>query len=305
MFGLTFGLMSATATFAQNASPSTLKLGKKLFNANCATCHQADAIGKPGFAPSLSNPELLSISSNKFLMGTIRDGREDTGMAPFAHLGRKKVTAIVSYLRSTVKVTDRSKEVDAQPDAQGDPRLGQQWYNYICSTCHGIGGTGYEAGGTGTAIGLSGNLAKSTFLAAASHDVRQLLQAMGMFLSVLNDKLLATPAGKDETIHSLMERLDGSVSVLNGLFASLLDISKLELQTLQPEISVFNVGDLMLRLAGQFESQAQAKGLGFSVDIPDFTVQSDEALLSQILSNFLGNAIRYTDAGKIINLGLS
>jgi signal transduction histidine kinase len=68
---------------------------------------------------------------------------------------------------------------------------------------------------------------------------------------------------------------------------------------------VFNVGDLMLRLAGQFESQAQAKGLGFSVDIPDFTVQSDEALLSQILSNFLGNAIRYTDAGKIINLGLS
>jgi mono/diheme cytochrome c family protein len=156
---LMFGFASVSTAFAQT-SPKTLKLGKKLFNANCATCHQADAIGKPGFAPSLSNPELMSISSNKFLMGTIRDGREDTGMGPFAHLGRKKVTAIVSYLRSTVKVKDRSKEVNSQPDARGDPRLGEQWYNYICSTCHGVGGTGYEAGGTGTAIGLPGTLNK-------------------------------------------------------------------------------------------------------------------------------------------------
>ena len=113
-------------------------------------------------APSLINPELLSISSDKFLMGTIRDGREDTGMPPFAHLGRKNVQAIVAYLRSHVKQPNRADEVDAQAESRGDPRLGQQWYDYICSTCHGLSGDGYEAGGTGTAIGLPGFLDKAS-----------------------------------------------------------------------------------------------------------------------------------------------
>ncbi len=157
---LVVGVVSAFATLAQAASPQTLKLGKKMFDANCSACHQPDAIGKPGLAPSLSNPELLAMSSDRFLMATIRDGREDTGMAPFSHLGRKNVRAIVAYLRSTANVENRSAEIDAQPDARGDPRLGKQWYNYICSTCHGVRGNGYEAGGTGTAIGLPSTLSK-------------------------------------------------------------------------------------------------------------------------------------------------
>lgn len=146
--------------FAQSASPSTLRLGKELFKENCEVCHQADAIGQPGVAPSLTNQELLSISSDKFFEATIRDGREDTGMPPFAHLGRKKVRAIVAFLRSHAKIPNRVAIVDAQPDAHGDPRLGKQWYAYICSTCHGVAGDGYEAGGTGTAIGLPGFLDK-------------------------------------------------------------------------------------------------------------------------------------------------
>ncbi len=145
---------------AESASPSVLKNGEAQFNENCSVCHQADAIGKPGVAPSLTNPELLGISSDKFLMATIRDGREDTGMPPFAHLGRKNAQAIVAYLRSHATTANRAEEVDAQPDAHGDPRLGMQWYNYICSTCHGLSGDGYEAGGTGTAIGLPGFLDK-------------------------------------------------------------------------------------------------------------------------------------------------
>ncbi len=144
------------------ASSSMLRTGEEQFNENCSVCHQADAIGEPGVAPSLTNPELLGISSDKFLMGTIRDGREDTGMPPFAHLGRKNVQAIVAYLRAHAKTANRAEEVDAQPDARGDPRLGQQWYNYICSTCHGLSGDGYEAGGTGTAIGLPGFLDKAS-----------------------------------------------------------------------------------------------------------------------------------------------
>ncbi len=157
--GLIWLAFAATAS-AETASDATLKLGKAQFNENCAACHQEDAIGKPGIAPSLTNPELLSISSDSFLMSTIRDGRVDTSMMPFAPLGRKNVRAIVGYLRSHAKGPNIAKETDAQPDAHGDPRLGKLWYDNICSTCHGLNGDGYEAGGTGTAIGLPGFLNK-------------------------------------------------------------------------------------------------------------------------------------------------
>ena len=150
------------AGLAETATPQMLKTGQEQFVENCEVCHQADAIGQPGFAPSLTSPELLSITSDTFLEGTIRDGREDTGMPPFAHLGRKNVQAIVAYLRSHTSLPNRAEEVGAQPEAHGDPRLGEQWYNYICSTCHGVDGDGYEAGGTGTAIGLPGFLDKAS-----------------------------------------------------------------------------------------------------------------------------------------------
>ena len=157
------GLVSlalSDSSHAQPASASTLEQGQELFNENCVFCHQEDAIGEPGVAPSLTNPELLSIASDTFFEVTIRDGREDTGMPPFAHLGRSGVQAIVAYLRSHARGPNRSEEADNQPDAHGDPRLGKQWYDYICSTCHGVDGDGYEAGGTGTAIGLPGFLDK-------------------------------------------------------------------------------------------------------------------------------------------------
>ncbi len=145
---------------AAAADEATIKEGELLYNQNCGVCHQADAIGKPGFAPSLTNKELLSVASDKFFESTIRDGRPGTGMPPFAHLGRSKVKAIVVYLRSHSKLPERSAEVDAQPDAHGDPRLGKQWYDNICSTCHGVNGDGYAAGATGTAIGTEGFLSK-------------------------------------------------------------------------------------------------------------------------------------------------
>ncbi|HIE76863.1 MAG: c-type cytochrome [Acidiferrobacteraceae bacterium] len=134
--------------------------GEKLYQTNCVFCHQADAIGKAGFAPSLTNPEFLSIASDKYLLGTIRDGRAGTGMPPFSHLGRKKIKALVAYFRSFETLPDRSVEVDAQPQARGDPRLGRFWFEQICATCHGVKGDGYLAGGTGTAIGKPGFLNK-------------------------------------------------------------------------------------------------------------------------------------------------
>jgi len=142
--------------------PALAKKGEGLYNQNCVFCHQADAIGKPGFAPSLTNKEFLSVSSNKFLMGTIRDGRPGTGMPPFSHLGREKVEAIVAFLRAHSTESNISEAVDAQPESHGDPRLGKIWFDQICSTCHGENGDGYSAGSTGTAIGKAGFLNKVT-----------------------------------------------------------------------------------------------------------------------------------------------
>lgn len=158
-------LLILSAGQVQSASTvpeAAVKMGEQLYNQNCSVCHQADAIGKPGFAPSLTNPELLSTASDKFLMSTIRDGRPGTGMMPFTHLGRKKIKAIVAYLQSHAKLPNMSATVDAEPQAQGDPRLGEVWFRDICSTCHGPKGDGYQAGGTGTAIGNKAFLDKAT-----------------------------------------------------------------------------------------------------------------------------------------------
>jgi two-component system, sensor histidine kinase len=145
----------------------------------------------------------------------------------------------------------------------------------------------------------SANLAKSTFLASASHDVRQPLQALEMFLSVLEDELSATSLGMDETIQTLVSRMNDSVTALDGLFSSLLEISKLDAGTLTPNLSDFELDVFMTRLFGQFEAQAKAKGLSFSIETTGYRVRCDETLLSQLLSNFLGNAIRYTDTGEV------
>ncbi|MEE8321385.1 MAG: c-type cytochrome, partial [Gammaproteobacteria bacterium] len=134
--------------------------GEQVYNQNCVFCHQADAIGKPGLAPSLTNPELLAHASDKFFLSTIKNGRPGTSMVPFAHLKEGDIKAILAYLRSHSKLQNKAAEIDDQPDAHGDPRLGKRWFIQICETCHGVNGDGYIAGGTGTAIGKVGFLSK-------------------------------------------------------------------------------------------------------------------------------------------------
>lgn len=153
---------SSMGGLPDKVDPALASAGKAAYEQNCIFCHQADAIGKVGFAPSLTNQEFLQATSDKFLMATIRDGRAGTGMPPFSHLGRKDVEAIVAYLRSHAKLKNMSAEIDAQPRSQGDERLGRFWFDSICSTCHGPNGDGYAAGGTGTAIGKASFLDKAT-----------------------------------------------------------------------------------------------------------------------------------------------
>ncbi len=159
----TGALLALIATSPEPAAePSDMALGEKLYLQNCVFCHQADAIGKAGFAPSLTNPELLATASDRFLQSTIRDGRSGTGMPPFAHLGRNGIKSIVAYLRSHTTVPNRSEEIDAMATSGGDPALGKHWFDQICSTCHGANGDGYAAGGTGTAIGNPAFLDKAS-----------------------------------------------------------------------------------------------------------------------------------------------
>lgn len=163
---LTAMITPAAAQSEPKPSPEQAKLvdaGKELFAENCEGCHQADAIGQPGLAPSLTNPELLSVASDKFFISTITDGREGTTMMAFGEdLTPDQIKSIVVFLRAHEKQPSRSVEVDAQPDTHGDPRFGRQWFDDICSTCHGVNGDGYQAGGTGTAIGTMGFLSKAS-----------------------------------------------------------------------------------------------------------------------------------------------
>lgn len=151
---------AALATMSAATLAADAKQGKEIFAQNCQVCHQEDAIGKPGFAPSLSNKELLSIASDEYFMGTIRDGRPGTGMPPFAHLGKDDIKSILAYLRSFEKLPNRAKEVNAQPDSYGDARKGAVWFAQVCENCHGVEGQGYEDGVAGPAIGKSGFLGK-------------------------------------------------------------------------------------------------------------------------------------------------
>ncbi|MDH5391744.1 MAG: c-type cytochrome [Gammaproteobacteria bacterium] len=149
VLGLALFALGSTAF----AATKNVTDGKQIYEQNCIYCHQADAIGKAGFAPSLTNKELLSVASDKFFMSTIRDGRTGTGMPPFAHLGKKGIKDVVAYLRTFEKVPNRSRSIDAQPASYGDARQGKFWFNQICVTCHGVEGKGYANGVVGTAIG--------------------------------------------------------------------------------------------------------------------------------------------------------
>lgn len=154
------GVALLTVSSMSFANSDVIQEGKALFEMSCMACHQADAIGKAGFAPSLTNKELLSMASDEFFMSTIRDGRVGTGMPPFSYLGKEKISAIVAYLRSHETLPNRSREIDAQPESYGDARKGKLWFDQVCETCHGVNGEGYGAGVAGPAIGRAGFLNK-------------------------------------------------------------------------------------------------------------------------------------------------
>jgi len=135
--------------------------------------------------------------------------------------------------------------------------------------------------------------ANTAFLAAASHDLRQPVQA----LSLLNGALRRTV--KDERALEMIEHQEHSLTAMTNLLNSLLDISRLDAGAVTPEIEDFPMQRLIDRLSAEFGRQASHKGLEFHSEPCAATVRSDPNLLSEIIQNLVQNAIRYTDRGSI------
>ncbi len=138
------------------------------------------------------------------------------------------------------------------------------------------------------------NRAKSQFLAAASHDLRQPLHAMGLFAAALAAK------ARDPEVKPLVASIHASVEALESLFAQLLDLSRLEAGALHPELDAVALDMLFGRLAADFAPQAAAHGLDLRVVPAAQIVESDPLLLEQILRNLVANALRYTRSGGVV-----
>lgn len=138
------------------------------------------------------------------------------------------------------------------------------------------------------------NHAKSVFLASASHDLRQPLNAMQMYIAALQIKV------KDEDALKIIKDID-AVSVSTArLLNALLDVSELEVGAIKPHFEDFAIQDILLSVEQSFSLLAQEKGLGFRVTPSTLIVRSDPALLERILGNFMSNAIRYTKNGRVL-----
>ena len=138
------------------------------------------------------------------------------------------------------------------------------------------------------------SLAKSQFLAAASHDLRQPLHAMGLFAAALAAKV------RDPGVKPLVASIRTSVEALEHLFAQLLDLSQLDAGALRPAPTVVPLQPLFARLAADFAPQAAAAGLALSIVPTRIAVATDPTLLERVLRNLLANALRYTPAGGVL-----
>lgn len=138
------------------------------------------------------------------------------------------------------------------------------------------------------------NIAKSRFLAAASHDLRQPMHALGLFVETLKERILYPDLRK------IVDNIGNSVEAMNDLFNALLDISKLDAGVIQPIKTDFDILNLLERIHVEFEKQIRDSGLRMSVRTKSAIVYSDAALLERILRNFMTNALRYTKKGGIV-----
>jgi signal transduction histidine kinase/CheY-like chemotaxis protein len=140
-------------------------------------------------------------------------------------------------------------------------------------------------------------LAKSRFLAAAGHDLRQPLAAANLFIDAL--KSTSPSAGQNQII----QRLDQAMATFNGLLETLLNISRLDAGIIRPEYTSISVDELFIWLENSFAGLASEKKLGFRLYFPMRempTVRGDIGLVKSVLMNLVSNAIKFTQEGAIL-----
>jgi signal transduction histidine kinase/CheY-like chemotaxis protein len=141
------------------------------------------------------------------------------------------------------------------------------------------------------------NRAKTQFFAAASHDLRQPLHAMGLFAEALRQR--SERAGDPEAT-SLVNSINQSVDALEGLFGELLDLTRIDTGGVDVQNGPVRMRDLFARLRLHFEPAAFEKGLALSFRGGQRIAHSDALLVERILRNLVSNAIRYTEDGGVL-----
>lgn len=138
--------------------------------------------------------------------------------------------------------------------------------------------------------------ARSSFLAAASHDLRQPAHALGLYTAALRAGPLA-PAQAE-----IVSRMQASLSALDGLFAALLDVSRIDAGAVVPQWDTVPLAPLLHRLALEWAPQAEARGLRLAVHVADplAVTVTDALLLERALRNLLSNAVKYTAQGGVL-----
>lgn len=138
------------------------------------------------------------------------------------------------------------------------------------------------------------NVAKSRFLAVASHDLRQPLHALGLFVEALQQSRL--PTHERQLVGNVRRTLDA----MEELFDELLDISRLDAGVVRARMEAFELAPVLDRLGLQYASMAHRKGLSLSVLSTKACARSDPRLLGRIVGNLLANAVRYTQRGGVV-----
>lgn len=141
---------------------------------------------------------------------------------------------------------------------------------------------------------VQANLAKSKFLAAASHDLRQPIHALGLFLAVLQGTRLSEEQA--QVLGNAQSVNEASSEMLD----TLLDFSRIEAGVVELQTSAFRLQTLLDKLENEFAPQAEAKGLVYRSRDSDLVLLSDPGLVELILRNLIGNAIRYSDHGGVL-----
>jgi signal transduction histidine kinase/ActR/RegA family two-component response regulator len=138
------------------------------------------------------------------------------------------------------------------------------------------------------------NADKSRFLAAASHDLRQPVHAIGLFADTLVEQVDAGEA------RDMVTRIQQSMRAMNGMLSELLDISNLNAGTTRASVAAVPITSVLLHIDNEFGPTARDRGLDLRLSAPDAWVKSDPALLKRILQNLVANALAYTERGGVL-----